>query len=64
MKPVKIVKAFYYLHTQDKSCWTHELQSTPFATKPSVQGSPLERLLGASRAVFDRRVGRPCPHAV
>jgi hypothetical protein len=25
----------YYLHTQDKSCWTHELQLTPFATKPS-----------------------------
>ena len=28
-------EAFYYLHTQDKSCWTHELQLTPFATKPS-----------------------------
>jgi NAD(P)-dependent dehydrogenase (short-subunit alcohol dehydrogenase family) len=22
--------------TQDKSCWTHELQLTPFVTKPSV----------------------------
>ena len=21
--------------SQDKSCWTHELQLTPFATKPS-----------------------------
>src|SRR2546422_10553857 len=36
--PVKaqIAETFYYLHTQDKSCWTHELQLTPFATKPSV----------------------------
>jgi hypothetical protein len=25
----------HHLHTQDKSCWTHELQLTPFATKPS-----------------------------
>ncbi len=36
MNPVKIAEAFYYLHTQDKSCWTHELQLTPFSTKPSV----------------------------
>ena len=36
MNPVKIADAFWYLHTQDKSCWTHELQLTPFATKPSV----------------------------
>jgi NAD(P)-dependent dehydrogenase (short-subunit alcohol dehydrogenase family) len=36
MNPVKIAEAFYYLHTQDRSCWTHELQVTPFATKPSV----------------------------
>ena len=35
MNPVKIAEAFYYLHTQDKSCWTHELQLTPFPTKPS-----------------------------
>src|SRR5436190_2214457 len=35
MNPVKIAEAYYYLHTQDKSCWTHELQLTPFATKPS-----------------------------
>src|SRR5215831_11430899 len=35
MNPVKIAEAFYYLHTQDKSCWTHELQLTPYATKPS-----------------------------
>ena len=33
--PVKIADAFYYLHTQDRSCWTHELQLTPFSTKPS-----------------------------
>jgi len=35
MNPVKIAEAFYYLHTQDRSCWTHELQVTPFPTKPS-----------------------------
>jgi NAD(P)-dependent dehydrogenase (short-subunit alcohol dehydrogenase family) len=35
MNPVKIAEAFYYLYTQDKSCWTHELQLTPFAAKPS-----------------------------
>src|ERR1700687_5952824 len=33
--PVKIAEAYYYLHTQDKSCWTHELQLTPHASKPS-----------------------------
>jgi len=35
MNPVKIAEAFYYLHTQDRSCWTHDLQVTPFSTKPS-----------------------------
>lgn len=35
MNPMKIAEAFYYLHTQDRSCWTHELQLTPFSTKPS-----------------------------
>ena len=35
MNPIKIADAFYYLHTQDRSCWTHELQLTPFPTKPS-----------------------------
>jgi NAD(P)-dependent dehydrogenase (short-subunit alcohol dehydrogenase family) len=35
MNPEKIAEAFYYLHTQDRSCWTHELQLTPFPTKPS-----------------------------
>ena len=35
INPVAIADAFYYLHTQDKSCWTHELQLTPFASKPS-----------------------------
>jgi NAD(P)-dependent dehydrogenase (short-subunit alcohol dehydrogenase family) len=35
INPVKIAEAYYYLHTQDKSCWTHELQLTPFAAKPS-----------------------------
>lgn len=36
MNPVKIAEAFYYLHTQDRSCWTHELQLTPYSTRPSV----------------------------
>ena len=35
MDPVQIAEAYHYLHTQDKSCWTHELQLTPFSTKPS-----------------------------
>lgn len=35
MNPVKIAEAFYYLHTQDRSCWTHELQLTPHVTPPS-----------------------------
>jgi NAD(P)-dependent dehydrogenase (short-subunit alcohol dehydrogenase family) len=35
MNPVKIAEAFYYLHTQDRSCWTHDMQLTPFPTKPS-----------------------------
>jgi NAD(P)-dependent dehydrogenase (short-subunit alcohol dehydrogenase family) len=35
MNPEKIAEAFWYLHTQDRSCWTHELQLTPFSTTPS-----------------------------
>jgi NAD(P)-dependent dehydrogenase (short-subunit alcohol dehydrogenase family) len=35
INPVKIAEAFYYLHTQDRSCWSHELQLTPFPNKPS-----------------------------
>lgn len=35
MNPVKIAEAFWYLHTQDRSCWTHELQLTPYSTTPS-----------------------------
>ncbi|MGE5271265.1 MAG: SDR family NAD(P)-dependent oxidoreductase [Thiohalocapsa sp.] len=35
INPEKIADAYWYLHTQDKSCWTHELQLTPFAAKPS-----------------------------
>jgi len=35
INPMKIAEAFFYLHTQDRSCWTHELQLTPFTTKPS-----------------------------
>ena len=35
MNPASIADAFYYLHRQDKSCWTHELQLTPYPTRPS-----------------------------
>ena len=35
MNPIKIAEAFYYLHSQDKSSWTHELQLTPFPNNPS-----------------------------
>lgn len=35
INPVKIAEAFHYLHTQDQSCWTHELQLTPHVTKPA-----------------------------
>jgi NAD(P)-dependent dehydrogenase (short-subunit alcohol dehydrogenase family) len=35
INPVKIAEAYWYLHTQDRSCWTHELRLTPFASKPS-----------------------------
>jgi len=35
INPVKIAEAFWYLHTQDRSCWTHELQLTPYPTPPS-----------------------------
>jgi NAD(P)-dependent dehydrogenase (short-subunit alcohol dehydrogenase family) len=35
INPVKIAEAFHYLHTQDRSCWTHELQLTPHVTKPA-----------------------------
>jgi len=35
INPVKIAEAYWYLHTQDRSCWTHELQLTPLAARPS-----------------------------
>jgi hypothetical protein len=35
INPAAIADAFYYLHTQDRSCWTHELQLTPFSASPS-----------------------------
>lgn len=35
MNPAAIADAFYYLHTQDRSCWTHDLQLTPYPTPPS-----------------------------
>lgn len=35
MNPEAIADAFIYLHSQDRSVWTHELQLTPYSTKPS-----------------------------
>ena len=35
INPTAIAEAFWYLHKQDRSCWTHELQLTPFPSKPS-----------------------------
>jgi len=35
MNPEKLAEAFFYLHSQDPSAWTHELQLTPYPTKPS-----------------------------
>ena len=35
VNPAAIADAFYYLHTQDRSCWTHELQLTPYSSKLS-----------------------------
>ena len=35
MNPEKIAEAFWYLHSQDPSCWTHELQLTPYPSNPS-----------------------------
>lgn len=36
INPASIADAFHYLHTQDPSCWTHELQLTAAATLPNV----------------------------
>ncbi|KAA9163237.1 SDR family oxidoreductase [Amycolatopsis acidicola] len=33
--PGAIADAFHYLHRQDRSCWTHELQLTPAAAIPN-----------------------------
>ena len=35
INPEKIAEAFWYLHTQDRSCWSHEIQLTPHPVKPS-----------------------------
>ena len=35
MNPERIAEAFLYLHRQDRSVWTHELQLTPWVSKPS-----------------------------
>jgi NAD(P)-dependent dehydrogenase (short-subunit alcohol dehydrogenase family) len=36
LDPTKIADAYFYLHTQDRSCWTHEIQLTPFVRTPSI----------------------------
>jgi len=35
LDPTKIAEAFHYLHTQDRSCWSHEIQLTPSVSTPS-----------------------------
>lgn len=36
ISPRSIAEAFYYLHQQERSCWSHELQLTASSTAPSV----------------------------
>jgi NAD(P)-dependent dehydrogenase (short-subunit alcohol dehydrogenase family) len=36
MDPARIADAFFWLHTQDPCCWTHELQLTPAPHPPTV----------------------------
>jgi NAD(P)-dependent dehydrogenase (short-subunit alcohol dehydrogenase family) len=33
--PARIADAFYYLHIQDPTCWSHEIQLTPSVQRPS-----------------------------
>jgi NAD(P)-dependent dehydrogenase (short-subunit alcohol dehydrogenase family) len=35
MDPAEIAAAYWYLHTQHRSVWTHELQLTPHVTPPT-----------------------------
>jgi NAD(P)-dependent dehydrogenase (short-subunit alcohol dehydrogenase family) len=35
LDPTEIANAYYYLHTQHPSCWTHEIQLTPFDRNPA-----------------------------
>jgi len=35
LDPMKIAETYYYLHMQDRSCWTHEIQLTPFDQLPA-----------------------------
>ena len=76
MNPVKIAEAFYYLHTQDRSCWTHELQLTHFrpsratdiASPGSLSNHAAEAMLVASsadeRCIPTRPQFTPAPRAV
>lgn len=34
--PARIAEAYFYLHSQDPSCWSHEIQLTPQDRAPSV----------------------------
>jgi len=36
MDPTKIADAFFWLHSQDPCCWTHEIQLTPAPHPPTV----------------------------
>jgi len=35
MDPAQIAEAYYYLHRQDRSVWTHEIQLTPAPNSPA-----------------------------
>jgi hypothetical protein len=34
--PARIADAFYWLHGQDRTCWTHEIQLTAAPRPPTV----------------------------
>jgi NADP-dependent 3-hydroxy acid dehydrogenase YdfG len=36
MSAERIADAFFYLHSQPRTVWTHELQLTPFDRSPTV----------------------------
>jgi NAD(P)-dependent dehydrogenase (short-subunit alcohol dehydrogenase family) len=39
MNPSRIAEAYFYLHTQDRTCWSHELILSPNGHRPSIENS-------------------------